>query len=164
MHDDGLEPLVAAHGLVGRISSSRFPSACQRPLRNSNRAVAWRVLGSDRGKSSKEARIEVDADQGQEPAGLAVAGPEDLVVPVGVLPAEALGGTGLAQGVEEVGFEPLAPLAEQVPGMLGMHILGQNWRTGPRRISQAATTQIASTPAIPDDPTHGRAPGLFRAW
>ncbi len=26
----------------GRISSSRLPSACQRPLRNSNRAVAWR--------------------------------------------------------------------------------------------------------------------------
>ena len=69
--------------------------------------------------------LEVDTDQGEQAAGLAVAGPEDLVVPVGVFPAEPLGGIDLAERPEEPGLQPFALLAEQLAGVVDVHLLGE---------------------------------------
>ena len=91
-------------------------------MRNSKRAVAWR---GGVGESSNGSAVEMDADQGEEPAGLPVAGPEDLVVPVGVLPAEPLGGVDPAEGGEEAGLQPLALLAEQLAGVVDVQLLGE---------------------------------------
>ena len=72
----------------GRISSRRL--ALDAP-------VALAKLEERRGVPSarelvERAGIEVDADQGEQVTGLPVARPEDLVVPLGRLPALAFGG------------------------------------------------------------------------
>ena len=102
----------------GRVSSSRLPSAYQRPLRNSKTAVASRPNA----KWSKGSASKWTADQGQEAAGLPVAGPEDLVVPLRVFPPRTFGGIDPAQGGHEPGLQPLALVVERFAGLVDVEI------------------------------------------
>ena len=67
----------------------------------------------------------MDADQGEEVAGLAVAGPEDLVVPVGVFPARGPRRVEPGQGRDEPGLQPLALLVEQLAGLVDVQLLDE---------------------------------------
>ena len=58
--------------------------------------------------------VEMDADQGEQRAALAVPGPEHLVVPVGVFPADAFNWVEPGEGGDEPGFQPLALHAEKL--------------------------------------------------
>ena len=69
--------------------------------------------------------FEVDADEGEEAAVFAVAGPDDFVVPVGVVPSQAFDGVFLFEEAEEAGFEPLALEAELVTRFLDAQGCGQ---------------------------------------
>src|SRR5438045_739869 len=88
MEHDGLEPLVAADGLVRADLVEALPLGEPAPLAELEQG--GRVPAARVGQVLERVGIEMDADQREQAAGLAVAGPEDLVVPVGVLPAEPL--------------------------------------------------------------------------
>ena len=113
-----------------RRAGSRRAACPRRPAALAELEERGGVTRSRR-SSSKGSGVEVDADQGQEPPGLAVAGPEDLVVPVGVLPAEPLDRVDLRQRREEAGLEPLALLAERARGPGRLAVPRQTWRSGP---------------------------------
>src|SRR4051812_20764370 len=88
MEDDRLEALVAADGLVGADLVEPLPLGEPAPLAELEQR--GRVAGGRVGKVFEGVGIEMDADQREQPARLPVAGPEDLVVPVRVFPAEPL--------------------------------------------------------------------------
>src|SRR3954471_11836731 len=104
MEHDRLEPLVAADGLVG--ADLVEPLALGEPAPLAELEQRGRVPAGRVAQLVVRGGIEVDADQREQPPGLAVAGPEDLVVPVGLLPAESLDGVELAEGGEELRLEP----------------------------------------------------------
>src|SRR5439155_4929504 len=90
----GLEPLVAADGLVG--PDLVEPLALGEPASLAELEQRGRVPAAGVAQVLEGVGIEMDADQGEQAAGLAVAGPEDLVVPVRLLPAEPLDRVDLA--------------------------------------------------------------------
>jgi hypothetical protein len=66
--------------------------------------------------------VEVNADQGEQSAGLPVASPENVVVPVGRFPSFAETLIGLAEHSDEPGFKPLAVLVKQQAGVIDVDI------------------------------------------
>lgn len=101
--------------------------------------------------------VEMDADQGEESVGLAVACPEDFVVPVGVVPAEAFEGFVLGEGGEEMGFEPLALLAEEVAGLVDLEFFGELSNGAMEDVP--AQDEGGGEECSPEDECHGEAPG-----
>ena len=85
--DDGdrLEAAIPADGLVGADLVEPLALGVPVPLAEleDRRGVTPGL------EQVEEVGVEVDADQSQETPGLPIAGPEDLVVPVGVFPAQA---------------------------------------------------------------------------
>ena len=138
----------------GRISSSRLPSAFQRPFRYSNTAVARRAAAWSNGTA-----LEVDADQGEEVAGLPVACPEDLVVPVGLFPPRALDGIDPPEHGDEPGLQPLAVVVERLAGLVDVKVLEEE-PEGPLQ-QEDRRDQADGQDASPDQPTHVRTPGHF---
>ena len=67
-------------------------------------------------------RIEVHANQSEQPASLPVAGPENFVVPLGRLPSLSEAWVGLRKNRDKPSFEPLTMLAKEKPGVIDMHI------------------------------------------
>src|SRR5512135_1157352 len=118
-----LEPLVAADGLVGPDLVEPLPLGA--PAALAELELGGGVAGSGLGQVVERGGVEVDADQGEQAAGLAVAGPEDLVVPVRLLPADSLGRVDLGQRAQEPRLEPLALPAEQLAGAIDVQLLGE---------------------------------------
>lgn len=96
-------------------SSVRLPTAAMKLEKHCG--VPGRVVGI----LVKWVSIEMDADQGVEPTRLAVASPDDLIVPVGFFPTQAFDRVNLTQAVQKANFEPLALNAELLAGLLDMH-------------------------------------------
>ena len=101
--------------------------------------------------------IEVDADQGQEPASLAVPGPQDLVVPVRILPADALFRVKPPERREEPGFQPLSVAMEQRPGAVGMDLFHDLTDRVPD--NQPGDQQADQQHHPAEHPSHGHTPG-----
>lgn len=75
------------------------------PILEENRGVPGGMIG----KIHKEGiRFETDRDQGKQAASPAIARPDDLVLPLGIVPMASLDRIDATQGIEEPGFEPLA--------------------------------------------------------
>lgn len=96
-------------------SSVRLPTAAMKLEKHCG--VPGRVVGI----LVKWVSIEMDADQGVEPTRLAVASPDDLIVPVGFFPTQAFDRVGFAKTVQESDLKPLALNAELLAGLLDMH-------------------------------------------
>lgn len=123
MKHNRFEPLVSPDGLVGAKLVEAFPLG--EPAAFAELEQGGRMSGDRFGCDLEGAQIEVDADQGEQPARLSVTRPEDFIVPVRLFPTQPLDRIDLAQRGEKPGFEPLPLLAEQVPRMVDVHILGE---------------------------------------
>jgi hypothetical protein len=86
----------------------------------------------------------MDADQGQQATRLPVAGPEDLVVPVGLVPAEPFLGVGRRERLQEPRLQPLALLVEEVSGMVDVQPF-ERQAERPSQDIQATTMNAGST-------------------
>lgn len=123
MKYDRFESLVSSDRLVGTELVEAFPFGKPAPFSElkQGRRMSWGRVG----RHLKRARLEMDADQGEQPASLPVACPEDFVVPMRLFPPQSLDGIDLAERSEKPGLEPLALLTEQVPRMVDVHFLGE---------------------------------------
>lgn len=123
MGDDRLESVVAEHGLVGLDLVEAFALGAPTAFAELEErgGMAWAGLA----EQVEVRAVEMDADQGEENASLAVTRPEDLVVPVRILPADALEGIDAGQPGEEAGLVPFALLAKQRPCVIDAPFLGK---------------------------------------
>ena len=114
MRDHHLEAMIAEQGLGGTCLVEPFPLGS--PLILSELEERRGLARSQVGKLLASASVKVNPDQSQEYAGLAVAGPEYLVVPLRLFPTHALQRINLGQGVQESRLEPLALIAKELAG------------------------------------------------
>jgi len=109
------------------------------------------------GVKLKRTRIEVNADQGEKSPRLAVASPENLVVPVGRFPTFSERRVGLTERRDEPGFQPFAVLTKEKAGVIDVHIVN-DLAERPAE-NQPGRKQANRQDAGPDDISHNRIPG-----
>lgn len=100
--------------------------------------------------------VEVNADQGKEDATLTVSGPKDLIMPMGVFPADPFERIDLGQAGEEPGLKPLSLLSEKVAGVIDVHFFGE-MPDGTTQ-DEPARDQAGGKHSPPDHYPHGRVP------
>jgi len=104
-------------------------------------------------------RIEVNADQGEQSAGLPVTSPQNVIVPVGRFPSLSERLVGLGEDRDKPGFKPFAMLAKEKPGVIAMHVFNDlaDWPSQDQPGRQEANCQDAG----PDEKSHDRISGDF---
>lgn len=152
---DGLEPMVAEECLVG--SGLVEPLAFGNPAALLELKKGRGVPGGAIGQVEYGIGVEVDADQGQQLPRRPFSGPHDLIVPVGVFPADALQGIILGQRGEEASLQPFTLLAEQLAGPVEVDLLDDlpDWPPADQPEGDEADRKNPS----PNDPPHCFGPG-----
>jgi hypothetical protein len=117
--------------------------------------LGWRVGGIVEVVEGVD--VEPDADKSQEATGVAVAGPEDLILPAGAFPAEALDGVEVVDGVEESGFQPFPLVAKLIAGLVEPG-LGAITSPEPPGGQEEGGQETRREDGPPDEPRHGRSP------
>jgi hypothetical protein len=102
-------------------------------------------------------RIEVNADQGEQAAGLPVTGPQNIVMPMARFPSLAKGRVGLTENRDKPGFKPLTMLVKEKPGVIDMHIFDDLANRPPQ--NQPGRQEANYQDAGPDEKSHDRIPG-----
>jgi hypothetical protein len=123
MRDDRLEPLVPADRLVGPNFVEPLPVGQPPPVAELEEGGG--MPGRGLGKFLERVRIEVDLDHRKEPARLAVASPEDLVMPVRIFPAEPFERIDPSQRSEKSCFKPLALLAKEQASVIDVNLFSE---------------------------------------
>ena len=108
-----------------------------------------RVPGGGLPQVVEDLTVEMNAYQGQERPGLAVAGPQDLVMPVGVFPTNPLDRVDLRERSEEPGFEPFALEAKKFSSVVDMELFGE--LTNGSSQDEPADDDAGRNHASPDD-------------
>jgi len=147
-HGDGFEAAVAAHGLVGAdlIESPPVGAPSAFVVFEHGRRVPALL------EELMDIGVEIHAHEGQKAAGSAVAGPEDIVAPAGVVPAEPFAGIDPSQGGEEPGLQVLSMAVEGLARLVDLQVFEEEAerpaQNAPRREDGEGKD------AGPDQPSH----------
>ena len=121
---DRLEPPIAQQRLVRADLVKPFPFREPLPFTEleQSRRVVWFALRVDLERTG----VEVDLDEGEQSARLAVASPEDAVVPVGLVPAmELRPGLRSRKIADEPRLQPLALLSKKFTRVVNVDLFGE---------------------------------------
>ena len=119
LHDHRLEPVASEDGLVGAELVEAFALGVPAPFAELEEGGG--IPGVELTQLVERRRVEMDTDQGEQRAALAIPSPEHLVVPVGVFPADAFDRVDLAERADKPGFQPFAsPIASSASRYFGL--------------------------------------------
>jgi deoxyribonuclease-4 len=114
------------------------------------------------GEKLEWARIELNADQREQAPCLPVTSPENIVLPMCRFPSLSQDGIGLADDRDKPGFQPLAMLMKQQPGVIDVHVFDEMAKRPPQ--NQPSRDEANPQDAGTDKIFHGRISGDFANW
>lgn len=152
---DGLIPAVAAHGFVGPDLIEPLPLGLPTPFMEieDRRGVTADLRLLER------VRLEMDADEGEEMTSLAIAGPQNLVMPLRILPAQAFFTVEPGEAGDELRLEVLATVSERFPGLVDVQVFEKHSQWSMQDAPRGNDAE--GKDAGPDQPSHVKNP---RPW